>query len=66
MILVAFAAIPWSAVSLARRFAMVASRSTTWPVTSTASVCSVTTLVVSPPSPWSRSSADSHLSAGMR
>ena len=46
---------PGGRLSLACRFLIRAWRSMTWPVTSTASVCSVTTLVVRPLRPRSRS-----------
>ena len=65
-ILVAVVAISWSDASLARRFLMRASRSTTWPVTSTASVRSATTLVPAPEMPRSTSRASSQRSTGMR
>ena len=65
-ILIALAAMAWSADSLARRFRIRAARSTIWPVTSTASVFSVMTFVVRPFRPRSAASASSQRSTGMR
>ena len=48
MILPAPLAISWSEASLARRFRIRASRSTIWPPTSVACVCSATTFVARP------------------
>ena len=44
LIFVAFAMIAWRAASVARRFAIRAPRSTTWPVTSSVLICSLATV----------------------